>query len=86
MWQVFGQYNEQRVLARAPNQTTAWTLAAIQILDVRRRALLERSEAIEREFEESGEHELNNPRLLDETDEIEFELGRDYIFRRDCLS
>ena len=42
--------------------------------------------AIERELQESGSPEPGNPSLLDESDAIEFELGRDDIFQRDWLS
>ena len=86
VWRVFGHCDEQRVVARAPSQADAWRLAADQIVKVRRAAFEERLMAIEQELRKSGGPESHDPRLLEETDAIEFELGRDEIFQRVWLT
>jgi len=86
VWQVFGHCDEQRVVARAPSQQDAWRLAADLVVKVRRAAFEERLMAIERELQKSSQPESHDPRLLEESDAIEFELGRDEIFHRVWLT
>ena len=85
VWQVYGHWRNEKVLSRAPDQTTAWRLAAEQIVQLRRSAFSERMMAIEQLLRESP-LEKDRGRLLEETDRLEYELGRDYIFARDALA
>jgi hypothetical protein len=85
VWQVYGHWRSEKVLSRAPDQTTAWRLAAEQIVELRRLAFCERMMAIEQSLSESP-LDKDRERLLEETDRLEYEFGRDYIFARDALA
>jgi hypothetical protein len=85
VWQVDGHWQNERVLSRAPDQTTAWRLAAEQIVELRRSAFCERMTLIE-QLLSATLLDKDRERLLEETDRLEYELGRDYIFGRDALA
>jgi len=85
VWQVYGHWRREKVLSRAPDQTMAWRLAAEQIVELRRLAFWERMMAIEQSLAESR-LDKDRERLLEETDRLEYELGRDYIFARNALA
>jgi hypothetical protein len=85
VWQVYGHWGEQRVLARAAAQETAWKLAAAQVLEVRQDQFLSRLATIEEQLQSAATDDLIRGKLLEETDALEYELGLDNFFRRDLL-